>query len=275
VNLSTRSRRVITAIVELAVLAALTYTPLLLTKPGMVSADTKLYLYTDPGRFMGQVVSMWASWFAAGTVTHQYVGYLLPQGPFYAGMAALHVPIWVAQRLWLGSLLFLAGAGVRYAMRTLGMRGPGPLVAGAVYALNPYSMQYIERISAILMPWTGLGWLLAFTVLAIRKAGWRYPALFAIVVALVGGINATSLIYVGIAPLLFVIYTLVFTREAPAGRVSWAAIKIGLLSLAVSLWWIAGLAIESAFGINVLKYTETVPAIAGPSVASEVMRGLG
>ncbi|HEV8063813.1 MAG TPA: alpha-(1-_3)-arabinofuranosyltransferase family protein, partial [Acidimicrobiales bacterium] len=274
-NLSARSRRVITAAVELAALAALTYTPMLLTKPGMVSADTKLYLYTDPARFMGQVLSMWASWFAAGTVTHQYIGYLLPQGPFYAAMSAMHVPVWVAQRLWMGSLLFLAAAGVRFALRTLGMRGPGPLVAAAIYALNPYSMQYIERISAILMPWSGLGWLLGFTVLAIRKGGWRYPALFAMVVALVGGINATSLIYVGIAPLLWVLYTVVFTREAAPGRVIWAAIKIALLSLAVSLWWIAGLAVESAYGINVLKYTETVPAIAGPSVASEVMRGLG
>ncbi len=274
-KLSTRSRRVITTVAELLVLAALTYIPLLLTKPGMVSADTKQYLYLDAGRFMSQVLSMWASWFAAGTVTHQYIGYILPQGPFYAGLAALHVPVWVAQRLWFGSLLFLAGAGVRFAVRTFGLRGPGPLVAGAVYALSPYSMQYIERISAILMPWAGLGWLLGFTVLAIRRGGWRYPALFASVVALVGGINATSLIYVGVAPLGFVLYTLFVTKEARAVRVVWAAVKIGLLSLAVSLWWIAGLAVEGAYGINVLKYTETVPAIANTSVASEVMRGLG
>jgi len=43
----------------------------------------------------------------------------------------------------------------------------------------------------------------------------------------------------------------------------------------VSLFWIAGLRVESAYGVNILKYTETLPAIAGTSLASEVVRGLG
>ena len=69
-------------------------------------------------------------------------------------------------------------------------------------------MQYIERISAILMPWAALGWMLGFTVLALRRGGWKYPALFALVVALAGGTNATSLIYVGIGPVIWVLYAL-------------------------------------------------------------------
>ena len=59
---------------------------------------------------------------AMGTVTHQYIGYLLPMGPYYAFMQAARVPTWVAQRLWTGSLLFLAGAGVLFLMRTLSRR---------------------------------------------------------------------------------------------------------------------------------------------------------
>jgi hypothetical protein len=245
-----------------------------LTKPGFVAADTKQYLYLDPGRLMSQALSMWDPSTAAGTVTHQQIGYLLPQGPFYWALARLGTPVWVAQRLWMGSLLFLAGAGVRYAMRVLGLTGLGPFLAGVAYQLSPYSMQYIERISAILMPWSGLGWMLAFTVLALRRGGWKYPALFAIVVALAGGTNATSLIYVGIAPLLWVVYALI-VRDATVGRVASGALKIGALSLAVSLWWIAGLRTESAYGIDVLRFTETVPAIAGPALGSEVLRGLG
>ncbi|MGH9296519.1 MAG: alpha-(1-_3)-arabinofuranosyltransferase domain-containing protein, partial [Acidimicrobiales bacterium] len=269
-----RRRRLVSAL-ELGVIGALAYLPLLLTRPGVVSSDTKQYLYLDPGRFVQQVASMWDPAFAGGMVTHQYIGYLLPQGPFYLFCSALQIPVWVSQRLWLGSLLYLAGVGVRYAMRTLGLSGRGPLVAGVVYELSPYAMQYIERISAILMPWAGLGWMLGFTVLALRKGGWKYPALFAIVVALAGGINATSLIYAGIAPLLWILFELVARREVPRRRVAWTTAKIGLLSLGVSLWWLVGLAVESAFGLNVLRYTETLPAIAGTSAASEVTRGLG
>ena len=50
---------------------------------------------------------------------------------------------------------------------------------------------------------------------------------------------------------------------------------MGLFSLGVSLVWIAGLRVEGAYGVAILKYTETLPAIAGTSLASEVVRGLG
>ena len=43
----------------------------------------------------------------------------------------------------------------------------------------------------------------------------------------------------------------------------------------VSLWWIAGLWAEGAYGINILKYTETLPTVTVTSLASEVIRGLG
>ncbi len=37
----------------------------------------------------------------------------------------------------------------------------------------------------------------------------------------------------------------------------------------------AGLWAEGAYGINVLKYTETVPTVSSTSLSSEVLRGLG
>ena len=51
--------------------------------------------------------------------------------------------------------------------------------------------------------------------------------------------------------------------------------RVGLLSALVSLWWAVGLEVEAAYGVNVLKYTETVPATSSASVASEIVRGLG
>ena len=45
-------------LVDHGFLAALAYVPLLLTKPGQVGADTKQYLYLDPGRMLGRAASL-------------------------------------------------------------------------------------------------------------------------------------------------------------------------------------------------------------------------
>ena len=113
----------------------------------------------------------------------------------------------------MGSLFFAAGTGVWYLGRLLGLTRSGRLAAALAYMLTPYVLDYIARISGIVMPWAALGWMMAFTVLAVRKGGWRYPALFAVVIALVGGVNATSILLVGLAPLLWVVYAVWGTHE--------------------------------------------------------------
>ena len=182
------------------VLAAVAYIPLLRTAPGLVEDDSKQYLYTDPARFMAQVVSLWNPDVSMGTVTHQYIGYLLPMGPYYALMEALGVPTWVAQRLWTGSLLFLAARRVLFLLRTLApasrpgdgsldtatVGGVGAMVAAFAYMLSPYVLQNEARQSALLLPWVGLPWMVGLTARALRTGGWRHPALFALVVALGG-----------------------------------------------------------------------------------------
>ncbi|HTZ08323.1 MAG TPA: alpha-(1-_3)-arabinofuranosyltransferase family protein, partial [Acidimicrobiales bacterium] len=267
-------------------LAAVAYVPLLCTAPGVVGADTELDLYLDPSRFLSQVASMWDPDQSMGTVTHQYIGYLLPMGPYYALTHALGVPTWVAQRLWTGSLLFLAGAGVLFLLRTLApSRGTGPLdlagwgglgavVAALAYMLSPYVMQNEARQSVLLLPWVGLPWMVGLVARALRRGGWRHAALFALVVALVGSTNATGLLLVGVGPALWVVW------ELAARRVSWrraltVTAKVLALSVAVSLWWAEGLAVESAYGMDILRYTESVPTVALTSSASETLRGLG
>ncbi len=256
-------------------LAALAYVPMLAVRPGVITANTKPYLYLDPTTFLSQVAFLWNPTVALGTVTHEYIGYLLPMGPFFALTSVLHIPTWVAQRLWLGSILFVAGVGILYLCRTMRLRGPGPVVAALAYMLSPYFLQYVSRISVILLPWAGLPFMLAFTILALRRGGWRWPGLFAITVALVSGINATAIIYVGVAPVLWLIFAVVVLREATWWRAIDAALRIVILTLGACLWWMAGLLVEAAYGVNVLKYTETVPSTSATSSPSEVIRGLG
>ncbi len=268
-----------------AIPALLAYIPLLLTAPGEVGADTKTYLYLDPGKLLRDAPYVWDSQVGLGTVTHQNIGYLWPMGPFYWVMDAVGIPDWVAQRLWLGSLLFAAALGVRYLLRTIDPLGlatrPGAvLVACLAYMLSPYLLDYSARISVLLLPWAALPWLIAVTARSLRPttsrlARWRGPALFALIVQTIGGINATALIMVGFGPLLWVVYAVWFSREVPLRRVLGACVRIGLLTVVTSLWWVAGLWAEGKYGLPVIRYTETYKTVASVSSPPEVLRGLG
>lgn len=257
------------------VLAALAYTPMLLTSPGRVVADTKQYFYLDPGRFLSRVPFMWDPNTSLGTVTHQSVGYLFPAGPYYWFTNELGIRAWVAQRVWLGTILFAAGTGLLYLARTLSQRGPGMVVAALAYMLGPYSLQYASRLSTLLIAWAALPWMVALTARALREGGWRYPAAFAIVVQLAGSVNATALIFAGIAPVLWIGHEVWITREAKPRDALATVARIGVLCIATSLWWIAGLGVQAAYGLNELKYSETIKAVSTTGLSPEVIRGLG
>ena len=48
-----------------------------------------------------------------------------------------------------------------------------------------------------------------------------------------------------------------------------------MLSLAVSLWWIAMLMIQGKRGADVLAYSESLESVSFTSTSTEVLRGLG
>ena len=256
-------------------IAALTYIPVIFSSPGDVGADTKTYLYLDPGGVLRDARLLWDSDVALGTVTHQNVGYLWPMGPFYWVFETLGSPDWFAQRIWLGSLLFAAAMGVRFLLRVFDWSGPGLGVAMAAYGLSPYLLDYSARISAVLLPWAGLPWMIGLTVLAVRHGGWRHPARFALVVLTVGSVNATSLLLVGLAPVLWLFHVTVVERSVPWRRSVAAALRIGFGSVVVSVWWVAGLVIQGRYSLPVTRYTETYEAVADASTAPEILRGLG
>jgi arabinofuranan 3-O-arabinosyltransferase len=256
-------------------LAIVAYVPLLLTRPGEVGADTKTYLYLDPARLLSRAVWMWDTNIGLGTVTHQNIGYLWPMGPWYWAFDTLGVPDWVAQRLWLGSLVFAAGMGVRFMLRELRWAGPGLTVASFSYALSPYLLHYGARISVILLPFAGLPWLVGLASRSLRRGGWRWPAVFALVTLTVGGVNATSLLLVMAGPLLWFVHATFVAREVTLRRALAVGARISVLTLATSLWWMAGLSVQGAFGIPILRYTETYHTVATAALATEIVRGLG
>jgi arabinofuranan 3-O-arabinosyltransferase len=256
-------------------LAAVIYLPLLATQPGRVGADTKTYLYLDPGRMLERAWSMWDANIGMGTVTHQNIGYLWPIGPWYWISELAGLPDWVAQRLWLGTILFLAGLGVRFMLKAMGQQGPHVTAAMFVYALTPYVLSLAARLSVILLPYAGLPWMIGLSVLALRRGGWRYPALFGLTVATVGSVNATALLLAGVGPLLWILHEVAVTRSATVREAIGAAVRIGVMTIGCSLWWIAGLWAQGGYGIEILRYTETAATVAAASLSLEVLRGLG
>jgi arabinofuranan 3-O-arabinosyltransferase len=261
--------------VTVALFAAVSYVPPLLTAPGVVAADTKQYLYLDPGRFLAATPSLWDPSMFGGWVTHQTIGYLWPLGPWYLAWHAVGVPVWVAQRLWIGTLVYAAATGVLVLARLLRLAWYPAVAGAALYALSPYLLDYVNRTSILLAPWAGLGWMTALAILAARRGGWRWPALFALVVATVGGINATALVLTALGPALWLAHAAWVSREIPRRRVLGAAARLAALTTVASAWWIVALAVQAHYGADVLAYSETVPAVSTTSAASEVLRGLG
>ena len=257
-----------------AVLGLLAYVPALRSSPGRMPADTKLYLYLDPSRLIGDAPWTFDGRQFAGWVPHQVIAYLWPQGPWYWLAATAGVPDWVAHRLWIGTLFLAAGTGVLWLGRRIGLSLAAAFAAALVYQLAPYLLPYVSRTSAMLLPWAGLGWLVGLTVLAATRTKWRHASLAALVVLTVGAVNATALMMIAPAPVLWLLAA-TWQRLITWRRAVSTALRIGALSLAVSLWWIVMLVVQGRQGADVLAYSESLESVSLTSTSPEVWRGLG
>ena len=255
-------------------LAMLAYVPALTAAPGRMPADSKLYLYLNPGRLMADAASTFDARQFAGWVPHQQISYLWPAGPWFWVFDSLGVPDWVAHRLWIGSLMVAAGLGVRWCARLLGLAPFAAAAAAVVYQVSPYVLPYVSRTSVMLLPWAGLGWIVAFTIRATRRQTWGDPAAIALVVFTVGSVNATALLMIVPAPALWLVHA-AWQRTIPWRGTVAVAIRVSLLSLGVSVWWIVMLSIQGRFGADVLPYSESLADVSLTATSSEVWRGLG
>ncbi|MEO6318839.1 MAG: alpha-(1-_3)-arabinofuranosyltransferase family protein [Acidimicrobiales bacterium] len=259
---------------ELVALALLAYGPFLLSSPGRISADSKQYLYLDPGRFLARATDLWDPTIGAGTVPHQHLGYAFPVGPLFWAFDRLGVPDWVAQRLWLGTVTFLAAVGARWLFEQLGTGRVGALAGALVYALTPYQLAFTAGASVLLTPWAALPWLVGLTMRATRTGGWRPPAALGLVLVLAGGINASALALVALGPVLWVVVDATRGRAQTAAALR-AAMRLAAVGLGVSAWWLVGVRLQGTYGLPVLQLTENVRTVAERSSPGDVLRGLG
>lgn len=255
-------------------LAFLAFVPALTSVPGRMPADSKLYLYLDPGRFLADAAGSFDPRQFGGWVPHQHIAYLWPSGPWFWAFELVGVPDWVAHRLWVGAIMLAAGLGARWCARQLGLAPAAALVAAVVYQVSPYVLPYVSRTSVMLLPWAGLGWIVALTARSCRTRGWRDPAMIALIVLTVGAVNATALMMIVPAPALWLIHA-AWARLITVRDALMVAVRTGVLSVAVSCWWIVGLVVQGRFGADVLRYSESLADVSLTATSAEVWRGLG
>ena len=152
--------------IALTVLAFLTYVPLFLTHRGRLNADTKQFLYLDPGRLLETAPNLWNLRVSGGTITHQNIGYLWPMGPYFWIGHLLGVPDWVTQRLWMGTIMFAAAAGAYFLFRSLWGDRKAATIGALVYGLSPFVLGHITGQSVLLLPVSALPWL----IICVRNA---------------------------------------------------------------------------------------------------------
>jgi arabinofuranan 3-O-arabinosyltransferase len=259
---------------------ALSYAVAFIQRPGRTFTDTRIELSLDPVRFLHNVAAVWSSTEDLGHVqSGQFVGYLAPMAPWYAFAHTIGIPTWVAERLWLGTLLGLAGWGVVRLMETLlGRRaGVAHAVAGALFIANPYVVVAISRATVVLLAYAALPWLLVLTHKGVRNpSSWRRPAIVGLIFAFTGGgVNAALLFWIALAPIALVLYEVLVLR-AVSWRASAAFAARSCVCVVIgSLWWVVPVLLQTRYGPDFLKFTEQPYAIFATPSISESLRLLG
>jgi len=267
-------RRLGTAL-EVALLASLTVLPQLLGGRGRLNADTKQYLYLDPGDLMARARVLWDARVGGGTVTHQALGYLWPMGPYYWATDQLGVPAWAAQRLWIGGIQLVATLGALVLFRHLGAPRHARLAGAVLYGLSPFVLGHVTGQSGLLLPFAALGWLVWTMARAVEEGGWRWPAAFALVVTSCASLNGSSVFFVVLAAVLWVPVAVFDARQATVRQGVAAILRAGGLTVATQLWWLTAYAVGGRYGLPILSVTEQVQTTSFTTSAAEVLRGLG
>src|SRR4051794_31022660 len=260
-------------------LAAGCFVLALLQRPGLASSDTKIDLHVDPTGFLGDVAAVWSPTGSLGHIQGgQYGGYLWPMGPFFALLHELGLAPWVIQRLWLGTLLALAAWG---AVRLLDAllprpRGAAHVVAGILFAVNPYVVVFSSRTTITLLGYALLPWLLLAVHRGLRDPRrWWWAAAFALLVTSSGGgVNAAVTAWLLVGPLLLVLY------EPLVCGVPWASVRAfawraAVAGVAASIWWLVPVLVQAGSGMDFLNCTEQVGSIWNTTSLPESLRLMG
>jgi hypothetical protein len=245
-------------------------------RPYEAFSDTRIELLTDPGLFLSRVTEMWTGTIDLGHIqTSQFIGYLFPMGPFFAGGEALGIPIWIVQRFWIAALLCTSAWGIVRLVEALRPRTGGATVAlaGLIYITSPFVTVCLNRGTVWLIPYATLPWLLVWAHRGVNEPrSWRPPAALALLIA-ASCAGLTPLVWLLFAVLLFVAFEAIAMKGFKGLFV--LAWRTFLLSGLASLWWLVPVLVQARLGTDYLTFTEHPETILHTPSASESLRVLG
>ncbi|MEI5131422.1 alpha-(1-_3)-arabinofuranosyltransferase family protein [Streptomyces libani] len=247
---------------------ALALAGFLAPSPGKMTFETKLGVTTDPWRFLGDLGQLWHDRAGFGGIADQYIGYAFPTLPYYGLTDLAHVPVWLAERLWMSLIVTAAFWGaLRLAERLRVGTPPARLLAAACYALWPAFTLVIGSTSAAALPGALLPWVLL--PLTNAQAGARIAATrSALLIPFMGGVNAASTL----ASLLPVgLYLLSRTGPRRAKLLAWWLPGVVL----ATAWWVVPLLLLGLHGEDFMPFIEQADTTTGTMSATELLRGAG
>ncbi|MFF3290554.1 alpha-(1-_3)-arabinofuranosyltransferase family protein [Streptomyces sp. NPDC003023] len=241
----------------------------LAVSPGRMTFETKLGVVADPWRFLSDLGQLWHDRSGFGGIADQYIGYVVPMLPFHAAADLVHLPVWLAERLWLSLVVTTAFWGaLRLSERLDFGSSRSRLLGAAVYALWPTYTIVVGSTSAAALPGAMLPWVLLpltnpHTVPRVAAAR------SALLIPLMGGVNAASTL----ASLLPVGLYLLCRPGGPRKRalIAWWTPGVVL----ATAWWIVPLLLLGVYGENFMPYVESSQTTTATMSATEVLRGAG
>lgn len=247
--------------------------------PGQTVTDSRIELSVDPTLFFTRSLSVWLNTRDLGHVqSGQFVGYVFPMGPWFVLAKAIGLPMWIAQRLWMGALIGLAGWGTVRLVDELysPRRGVAHLVAGVVFAANPYVIVFGSRATVSLLAYVCLPWLLVATHRGLAEASrWRWPAVYGLVLACAGGgVNAALLPWVLLPSAALALYEVALASRAL--RAAWSfAWRAALCTAVGAAWWLVPVLLQARYGSDFLAFLEQPRSVWATTSMSESLRLLG
>lgn len=248
---------------------AAVFVAFLSVSPGRMTFETKLPVVADPWRFIGDLGELWQSRAGFGGLSNQYAGYAFPTLPYYALTDLAHIPVWLAERLWLSLIVATAFWGALRLAERLDIGSARTRLLGAVcYALWPTFTVVVGSTSAAALPGALLPWVL-LPLIGARTSPRVAAATSALLIPFMGGVNAASTL----ASLLPVgLYLL----SRPAGRRKRALIAWWVPGVVLAtVWWVVPLLLLGVYGEDFMPYVEQADTTTGTMSATELLRGAG
>ena len=244
------------------------------SQPGRYVADTRDATWFAPGTDLSQQLTLWKSSPMLGV--EQHTGTLVPMGVVVGLLRGAGLPVWVAERLWHGLLLFVSAAGMVFLLDRLRGRRTiiAPVSAALIYTLTPYTFGYGLPTSAAFLPYVLLPALMYITVRWLPERGLAGPALVGLASFLMGGGNGAPQVYSFIPVVAFMAWAVWIERAVPLRQAARFAGWSLLFVVALNAYWIFALSSSSDVS-NVLALSEQPRVINVASSFSETIRGLG